>query len=167
MSACRLAGNLGCTNYSVQQIQTLDSSAFVSQIVANEDFYGNLTNSIFSGLEPDVVNYANAGDLYEYALYQYSHNKTVYNSLATSDLTKLYILASEQQWAYNTPSSGAYINSIAGQTFASKVVQQLASNIASAGVSDKLTLMFGSYEPFCHGLRTLLQPDQSSRPESL
>jgi len=148
IGACRLAGNIGCTNYSVQHIHTLASSDFVSQTVANEDFYGNLTDSIFSGLESDIVNYANAWELYEYALFQYYHNKTIYNSLAPSDLTKLYILASEQQWAYNAPSSEAYINSIAGQTFASKVVQQLARNIASAGVSDKLTLMFGSYEPF-------------------
>jgi hypothetical protein len=148
IGACRLAGNIGCTNYSVQHLHTLASSDFVSQTVANEDFYGNLTNSVFSGLEPNIVNYANSWDLYEYALYQNSHNKTIYDSLAPADLNKLYILASEQQWAYNTPSSGAYINSIAGQTFASKVVQQLAINIESAGVSDKLTLMFGSYEPF-------------------
>lgn len=87
-------------------------------------------------------------DLYEYALYQNYHNQTVYDSLAPSDLDKLYSLASEQQWAYNTPSSGSYISSIAGQTVASKVLQQLATNIASDGVSNKLTLMFGSYEPF-------------------
>jgi hypothetical protein len=87
-------------------------------------------------------------DLYEFALYQYNHNSTVYDSLGPGDLAELYALASKQQWAYNAPSTGAYINSIAGQTLGSKVVQQLAHNIASGGVSNKLTLMFGSYQPF-------------------
>lgn len=116
--------------------------------MANEGFYENLTNSAFSGLETDIVSYANAMDLYEYALYQYNHNTTFHDSLAPGDLAQLYALASKQQWAYNAPSPGAYINSIAGQTLGSKVVQQLAHNIASGGVSNKLTLMFGSFQPF-------------------
>ncbi|TVY35660.1 hypothetical protein LSUB1_G006321 [Lachnellula subtilissima] len=143
-----LAGNINCTNYSNEQYNMLVSSDSVSNSVANEDFYGELAQSVFSGLQSDSVNYDNAWDLYEYALYQNYHNQTVYDSLAPSDLDRLYSLASEQQWSYNTPNSGSYISSIAGQTMASKVIQQLATNIASDGVSDKLTLMFGSYEPF-------------------
>lgn len=146
----RLAGNIQCTNLSIQHLDTLVSSEFVSKSVANEDFYGNFTTTVFSDLKPDIVNYGNAWDIYEYALYEYSHNQTVYDSLAPSDLAKLYELASEQQWSLNTgaPNSAAYINSISGQTMGSKIVQQLAQNIASGGVSNKLTLMFGSYEPF-------------------
>jgi hypothetical protein len=48
----------------------------------------------------------------------------------------------------NTPNSEGTIASIAGATFASKVLQQFSSVITSGGADDKLSLLFGSYEPF-------------------
>ncbi|TVY83049.1 hypothetical protein LSUE1_G004570, partial [Lachnellula suecica] len=143
-----LAGDIGCPNYMNSAIETVSTSDFVNQATASQSFYDALASTVFAGIDPDTVNYDNALNLYEFALYQYNHNQTVYNSLDPSDLDALFVLASEQQWAYNTPSGGNSINSIAGQTFASKVVQQLGHNIESQGMSDKLTLMFGSHQPF-------------------
>jgi hypothetical protein len=113
-------------------------------------FYQSLSSSVFEGLDPTTVGYQNAYALYEYALYAYTHNSSIYNSTAFSsnDLAQLFDLASQQQWEYNTPSNGSTVNAVAGRTLASKVMQQFMHTIDSNGVADKLTLMFGSYEPF-------------------
>lgn len=143
----RVDGSTDCTTYSEAQLQLLSQGSFNAQVSATADFYNNLASSVFSGLASDVVNYYNAYELYEYALYQYNHNSTVYQSLQPSDLDQLYNLASEQQFEFNSPNAAGGISSITGQTFASKVVQQFTEILASGGVSDKMTLMFGSFEP--------------------
>lgn len=115
---------------------------------ANENVYQSLAKSVFWNVDSSLVNFANAQNLYEYALYEYNHNKTVQDSLSLSTLDQLHSLASAQQWAFNTQEGGNAIGTIAGRTFASKVFQQLSHNVASEGLSNKLTLMFGSYQPF-------------------
>ncbi|RDL37311.1 Uncharacterized protein BP5553_04744 [Venustampulla echinocandica] len=143
-----LAGDVGCTNYSINQVNTLASSAFTSQMAANEIVYQNLADSLFRDLDSSVINYANAENLYEYALFEYNHNTTVQGSLSPATLDQLHSLASAQQQAFNSQNGGNGIGAIAGRTIASKAFQQLSHNIASGGISDKLTLMFGSFQPF-------------------
>jgi hypothetical protein len=84
--------------------------------------------------------------LYEYALYQYNHNRS--NPISSSNLSQLFDLASQQQFELNSPNRFDTISSIAGQTLASAVLQQFEHTISSSGVADKLTLLFGSFEPF-------------------
>jgi hypothetical protein len=116
---------------------------------ATSEFYASLANSVFWDFNPDILKYENAWELYEYALYEYNHNTTQSNtSFTTADLETLQNLASQQQFAYNTPNSNSTINAMAGRTLASKVLQQFSHNIDSEGVADKMTLMFGSFEPF-------------------
>jgi hypothetical protein len=99
---------------------------YVYKMQTYEEFYANLTNEVFFELDPSVLNYGNAYELYEYAAYQYEHNKTIYNSLHTEDLAKLRNLASLQQWAFNTPDNGHSVDGIAGQTLAGKMLSLLA-----------------------------------------
>lgn len=141
-----IAGNIGCTNYEITQVEQLESLSFSGQIAATQPFYDSLASTLFWDYDPSIVNFGNAWILYEYALYQYNHNRS--NPVSSSDLSQLYNLASQQQFELNTPDSLTTIPSIAGQTLASAVLQQFQHTIASSGVADKLTLMFGSFEPF-------------------
>jgi hypothetical protein len=117
---------------------------------ATSDFYQSFSHGIFWDFDRSTLNYANAWELYEYALYQYNHNVSAdFNATFTyDDLSQFQSLASQQQFGWNTPTSNSTTNAMAGRTLASKVLQQFSSNINSFGVSDKLTLMFGSFEPF-------------------
>lgn len=99
---------------------------------------------VFEAISPPFVNYYNAFDLYDYALYQYTHNSTVFNQLSPENLGTLQELAAQQQFQAN---GGDGIASVAGQTLAAKILQQFNSIVASSGVADKLTVLFGSYEP--------------------
>ncbi|KAF4633022.1 hypothetical protein G7Y89_g5097 [Cudoniella acicularis] len=143
-----LAGNVGCTNYSINEVNTIEAQGFTSDMVATADFYQSLADSVFWDFDPSIINLANAYPLYEYALFEYNHNRSVYDTLSLANLTQLQNLASLQQWDFNTPTGGNTVNAIAGQTLATKVFTQFSHNIASDGVSDKLTVMFGSFEPF-------------------
>lgn len=113
-------------------------------------YYQSLASSVFEALDPNIVGYQNAWELYEYALFAYTHNSTLFHSTAftSDDLSQLYNFASQQQWEYNTPVNGNTVNAISGRTLTSKVIQQFMHTIDSDGVADKLTMMFGSFEPF-------------------
>ena len=100
---------------------------FVYKMTQHEDFYEILQNQTFSNLQPSLLNFGNAYELYELAAYEYEHNQQVYNSLNPEDLVKLRNLASEQQWIFNTPKDGHSVNAVAGQTLAGKMYAQLAS----------------------------------------
>jgi hypothetical protein len=141
----RIAGNIGCTNYAIAQIEELESPAYAGQIAATQSFYDSLAPTVFWDYDASLIHYGNAWVLYEYALYQYNHNRS--NPISSEALSQLYSLASQQQFELNSPNTFGTIPSIAGQTFASVVLQQFSHAIASSGVADKLTLMFGSFEP--------------------
>lgn len=112
------------------------------------DFYLSLADTFFAGIDSSMINYGNAIHLYYYALYQYNHNSSIHDMANSAGLLNtLNGFASEQAISFNTPSMGDSIQSISGQTFGSKVIQQFQQTIMSDGVSDKLSLYFGSYEP--------------------
>jgi hypothetical protein len=102
---------------------------------------------VFWGIASDVINYLNAYELYEYAFYQYNHNKTVFDTLDQADLTQLFHLASQQQVEFNSPNIAGDVSSIAGQTLTAVVLQQFQDIIDSASSPDKMALLFGSFEP--------------------
>lgn len=146
----RVSGNTGCTANDILTAQTLYSGSFIQEVQNTETFYTSLNGSVFQGLPIDILNYGNAWDLYDYALFEYNHNSTIFNNsdFTAADLEILYSLASAQQLKFNTPSGGTTIQAMAGRTLASKVLEQFSHNIDSSGSADKLTLLFGSFEPF-------------------
>lgn len=146
----RVDGNTGCNANTILADSTLVSDAFTQEVIATYDFYTSLNESVFASLPLDYLNYGNAWRLYELALFQYNHNTTFYNSssFTADDLELLYAYASAQQWAFYTPSANTTIQAMAGRTLAAKVLEQFSLNIASSGSSDKLTLLFGTHQPF-------------------
>jgi hypothetical protein len=107
-------------------INTIQTPNYVYNMQLYEEFYDSLKNQVFVNLDPSVLNYANAYELYEYAAYQYEHNKSIYNSLHPEDLANLRNLASLQQWTFNTPTNGHSVDAIAGRTLAGKMLSVLA-----------------------------------------
>lgn len=107
-------------------LRILSSPAYVNKVFQFEDFYQSLANKVFWEFDESILNFANAWGLYEYAAYQYEHNKSVYNSLLPAEMAKLRNLASEQQWTFNTATGGNSVNAIAGKTLASKIFTQLS-----------------------------------------
>lgn len=100
--------------------------------------------SVFSDFRStSILDYRYASQLYEYALYEWSHNTTIYDdgNFTTDDMATLYSLASEQQFSLNSVNAENPIAAVSGRTLASKVLQQFKHLIASNGSSDKLTLM--------------------------
>ncbi|KAA8566054.1 hypothetical protein EYC84_008659 [Monilinia fructicola] len=143
-----IAGSDQCTTYDVATRFTKTSPNSTSLMASTEDFYLSLANTFFVGIDSAKLNYGNAINLYYYALYQYNHNSSIHNMTnAFGLLETLNGFASEQAVSLNTPGTSSNIQSISGQTFASKVIQQFQHTISSSGVSDKLSLYFGSYEP--------------------
>jgi len=116
---------------------------------ATNAFYQSLGSSVFWAIPSDDLNYGNAWTLWEFAAFEYQHNETLNQSetFTAAELDTLYNLASQQQWNFNTPDSAGTIQAMAGRTYASYVLQQFQHQIASNGSAEKLTLLFGSFEP--------------------
>jgi hypothetical protein len=108
----------------------------------------------------NLANFQYAYDLYEYALYQFNHDKVTHDAMLTAntsystDLAFLAELAGTQQRDLNGNLSvsgaipGDMIRAISGRMLAGKVLERMKINIASKGANNRLNLMFGSFEPF-------------------
>ncbi len=117
-------------------------------------FYQELWDAIFSVAFPlSMANFYYATDLYEYAAYQYKHDGTTHSKMTSDDLKNLAMYAGIQQRELNGNLSasgtvqGDMIRAISGRTLAAKVLQRLKLNMASHGSTNKLNLMFGSFDP--------------------
>jgi hypothetical protein len=167
----RIAGDDGCNAWDVVNVELLSSPAFVQEEQATSAFYESLGSSVFWAFDPSDLNYANAWTLWEYAAFEYQHNQSIYDSqtFTADDLDQLFNLASAQQWSFNTPDANGTLQAMAGRTYASFVLQQFDHQIASNGSAEKLTLMFGSFEPMLafFALSNLATGPSASRFNSL
>jgi hypothetical protein len=125
------------------------------------DTYRNIWDKYFTAAYPEnLANFEYAYDLYEYASYQFNHDKVTHDAMLTAntsystDLAFLTELAGTQQRDVNGNLSvsgavqGDMIRAISGRMLAGKVLERMKINFASKGANNKLNLMFGSYEPF-------------------
>lgn len=144
-----IAGDDGCNNWDIVNTEALSSPAYTNELESTQAFYQSLGSSVFWDFDPLDLNYYNAWDLWEYAAFEYAHNDTLVNSqtFTTDDLDQLFNLASSQQWLFNTPDSTGTLRAMAGRTYASYVLQQFSHQIGSNGTAEKLTLLFGDFEP--------------------
>lgn len=118
-------------------------------------FYETTWREVFPNtLANSMLNFDYAYDLYDYAQYAYDHDESVRNALGPDRLSLLRSLAGNQQFDLNGNLSasgsqeGDMIRAISGRMLAGKVVTQLSQHISSGGTANKMTLMFGSFEPF-------------------
>ncbi|KAI0007506.1 phosphoglycerate mutase-like protein [Xylariaceae sp. FL0662B] len=148
-----LEGHAGCTQYWVAGADFQESAAARQRYNATLDFYQKTWAEVFPNTLPKAaLSYDNAYDLYDYAQYAYDHDAAARDALGAARLALLRAYADEQQLALNGGGDdGDGVGdavAVAGRTLAGKVVAQLSTHIASGGSSNKLTVMFGSLEPF-------------------
>lgn len=123
-------------------------------------FYQRLfsTSPLEGTITLDQAHYFNAYEIYDYVNYMYRHNETVHEGLedASTTLALLNSYAVSVSRAKNSyinraslenPNPIDVLYSIAGRTLSYKVADQFMNNIRWQGQRDKLTLMFGSFEP--------------------
>ena len=89
----------------------------------------------------------------DYLNYEYIHNSTVADNLDDIELARVKVLAADWVFAMyaNTSASGNnegdHIGVIAGRTLAARILQAFYTTINTQGDSDKMTLLFGGFEP--------------------
>ncbi|KAI2465629.1 phosphoglycerate mutase-like protein [Annulohypoxylon bovei var. microspora] len=155
MSSVWLEGHAACAEYWAS------SNNFRGSLIGQEmynstlNFYETTFAEVFPNtIASSMLNFDYAYDLYDYAQYQYDHNESAQDTLNADRLEILRDLASIQQFDLNGNLSasgsqeGDMIRAISGRMLAARVVAQLSAHIHSGGSVNKMTLLFGSFEPF-------------------
>lgn len=150
-----LEGHTACAEYRSSSTAFRTSSVAEQMYNATLAFYQTTFADVFPNTLPNsMLNFDYAYDLYDYAQYAYNHDDSVHEALNVDRMAILRNLADVQQFDLNgnlTASGlreGDMIRAISGRTLAAKVVAQLSAHIHSGGTANKMTLMFGSFEPF-------------------
>ena len=117
-------------------------------------FYQRMYDDIFSdAFPPSMGSFFYATDLYEYAAYLWNHDNRTHTKITSEDFGLLAMYAGVQQQALignlsvSGNQQGDMIRAISGRTLAAKVLANLKLNMASHGNTNKLNLMFGSFDP--------------------
>lgn len=154
----RIQGTVGCTAWTSETNRPLKEKSDMKELEKDtQKFYHDLFSSppLNGTIHPGAADIWNSYELYEYVSYVYTHNQTVHNGLdnANDTLYKLGKYALALQRAQNTKPDGETnetvkeLYTIAGRTLAMRIADQLERNIDWDGDRDKLSIMFGSFEP--------------------
>ena len=149
-----VSGMNDCPSYLASTNDYYGSNAFDSIQNSTVSFYKSLEPELLDGIFSDAsVGYYDAYYIYDYLNYASIHNTTAAQLLSPEDLTKAKILADDWVFALNADidtsgtTPGDHIRAIAGRTLATRILQAFYTTINNQGTSDKMTLMFGSFEP--------------------
>ncbi|CAK7203050.1 hypothetical protein SEUCBS139899_005779 [Sporothrix eucalyptigena] len=149
-----IEGHLSCSEYQTSLInyQYYDEAAKLYDDTLA--FYDSLWPTLFQTTFTEAAtNFYNAYELYDYANYQYNHNPQTANTLNASALSDLALFAATQQLNLNAnltvsgKYSGDMVRAVAGRMLAQEVVNLLKGNMLNSGSNNKLSLLFGSFEP--------------------
>ena len=148
------SGSDNCPMYLVSANDYYNTVAFQTIQNSTDEFYTSLQPELLHGVFSDAsVGYYDAFYIYDYLNYISIHNATLAQHLSYEDLTKAKILADDWIFALNadvdTSGSipGDHIRAIAGRTLATRILQAFYTTINTQGSTDKMTLLFGSFEP--------------------
>lgn len=155
-----IQGTVGCTSWVNQtQNELREREDMKTKLEDTLSFYQDLvaTGILAGSVSQSDGNFWNAYEIYEWARYMYTHNETVFEGWNDADEKLDELEANALTLAHaklTTPSvsTGASektikITTVAGRTLAKRVLDQLKGNIRRQGSHDKLSVMFGSYEP--------------------
>ncbi|KAI1456502.1 phosphoglycerate mutase-like protein [Annulohypoxylon moriforme] len=155
MSSVWLEGHAACAEYWASSNDFRSSTIGQEMYNSTLNFYQRTFSEVFPGaIANSMLNFDYAYDLYDYAQYQYDHNETAQQTLNVNRLAILQSLANIQQFDLNGNLSasgsqeGDMIRAISGRMLAARIVAQLSAHIHSGGTANKMTLLFGSFEPF-------------------
>lgn len=153
-----ISGADNCISWDVGEAAYYNSDGFNTMSTNTESLYQSIGPDILSGVLPEAGwSFANAYTIYDYVSYENNHNATVAGLLSSPSydgvLSALYEYASAKEYnltgdqSVNAKTEGDMILTIGGQTLAAKILTQLYLNIATEGVSSKLSLLIGDYGP--------------------
>ena len=149
-----ISGSDNCPSHLASADAYYGSLAFETIQNSTADFYASLEPAILDGIFPAAsVGYFDAFYIYEYLNYASIHNTSIEQQLSVEDLTKAKILADDFVFATTADIdtagtvAGDHIRAIAGRTLATRVLEAFYTTINTQGASDKMTLLFGSFEP--------------------
>lgn len=147
-------GQTNCPLYNVAMLQFVSSEAAMDTKSKSQEFYdaiqSDILNEVFSGQK---LSFDYAYLIFDYLNYENIHDEKINQNLTEVDLARARDLANQQVRAFNgySPSGGPVsrksIQTIAGQSLATEIVELLLANLQSRGVGGKLNLLFGSFEP--------------------
>lgn len=150
-----IEGNLACTLYQQSVIDYHNDNDAEELYNSTLDFYHRLWPTLFETTFSETnTNFYFAYELYDYANYMYNHDPQTANTLNASVLEDLRIFASVQQLALNAnltvsgKTNGDMIRAVSGRMLAQQVVNFFRNNVLNSSANNKLSLMFGSFEPF-------------------
>ncbi|KEY69690.1 hypothetical protein S7711_03176 [Stachybotrys chartarum IBT 7711] len=160
-----IQGTVGCNAWTTEMGNNLTHREdMVNMSTSTLTFYQDLFSSgPLAGTVPlESANFWRAQDIYELVNYMYNHNETVYNDFenAYPTLTVLREHATTLERAMNSnpvadssdPLNELY--TISGRRLARFVAEQFTIFMDLRGTSQKMTLMFGDYNPFLSFLAT-------------
>ncbi|OAL72680.1 hypothetical protein A7D00_2453 [Trichophyton violaceum] len=151
MSA-HISGHKNCPQHTNAVRAFAASKEFHDVFDSTQAFYSNIYSRILFGVYPrDMASIYHATAVYEYLQYQYTYNSTARDIISRTDVDTARQYAN--QWAHAT-SSGADVHwskdrvlAIAGRSLAYAIMRSLQQNERSKGSFNKLSLIFGGYEP--------------------
>ena len=147
-----VGGNVNCPTYISSMSDYFASTQYEDLEQATYSFYDSLYPVLAGVFSNASIGYFDAYYIYDYLNYGVTYNSTIADAVSTEDLLQARTLA--DQWMYamtaNTTSTSGTdedIRTIAGRTFASRLATDMYTNMDTQGEQNKLSLMFGSYEP--------------------
>ncbi len=142
-----IEGNVNCPAYTSSQDQYYASSDYADIQASTTEFYARLQPDYLDGIFTDSsVGYYDAFYIWDYLQYGYTHNTSIADHIFYGDLIQARHLASELVWALNGNTT-APASTVGGATLATKIMESLYTNLETTGLYNKITLLFGSYEP--------------------
>ena len=147
-----IAGDTNCSAHSDAASEYFNSSDYSRLKSTTQGFYDTFKTTILAGIfDEDTVSYDYAYLIYDYLKYGFTHNQTIKDAVSATTLSRTRALADEWMYHVNGNTSAGDPNNIArtvaGRTMTAQVINSFLSNVQSQGEVNKLTLLFGSFEP--------------------
>jgi hypothetical protein len=172
-----IAGEVSCPSYTASGYDYYTSPEYATILDTTAGFYASLEQDFLNGVFTNSsVGYFDAYYIWDYLQYGFTHNTSIADHISNDVFLYARVLADELIFALNgnTSASGStpgdHIRAIGGRTLATRIVEALYTNIDTNGQYDKLTLLFGSFEPMISfaalaGLASMQTPQFYSIPD--
>jgi hypothetical protein len=149
-----ITGEVNCPAYTESSYEYYTSPEYATILDTTAGFYASLEQDFLNGVFTNSsVGYFDAYYIWDYLQYGVMHNTSISNHISEDDFLNARSLADQLIFALNgnTSASGSIpgdqIRAIGGKTLAARIVEALYTNIDTNGQYDKMTLLFGSFEP--------------------
>lgn len=149
-----IAGEVSCPAYTESSYEYYTSPEYASILETTAGFYASLEQDFLDGVFTNSsVGYFDAYYIWDYLQYGVTHNTSISDHLSEDAFLQARALADQLIFALNGNTSvsgstpGDQIRAIGGKTLATRIVEALYTNIDTNGQYDKMTLLFGSFEP--------------------